>query len=259
MRSWAMCTVPLSETAFAKWQHRLVVAAMGAVLYRVATVLFPHPAATDPAAVRLTAGLLGLLFLGCGLWAFHEARDRSSLLFAIYCVTACLHWGGPMGLGPDPLPTVLLGLYLVAGVLLNQTLLLHVALGFPRPFAVASNRGFLSLLYLPTAIGVVLMAGLTIPSIQAGALGLLGAMYLVATGLGVAGGVLFIVRLFRADSSLRRRRRLWTVVGALVFAVVVEQLGALAPAGQDGWFNLAIAAEPVALALALARPLPDRC
>ena len=43
--------------------------------------------------------LVGLLFVGCGLWAYHRKPGHPTLLFGLFCLATGIHWGGTFAVG----------------------------------------------------------------------------------------------------------------------------------------------------------------
>jgi len=218
------------------------------IAWRVLAVPFPHPAADDPAPARVAMGLLGLWFLTCGLWAQRRTGGRAATMFSLYCLTAALHWGGPIGVGRDRPEAWLLALYMVASSLLGQTLFLHLALAFPRPFRADGRRVPMALLYAPALAGgaaLIPMLLLDPPSILAS----LPVLSLAGSLAGIAGGIVWVVRLFRSPSGSRPVG----IVAALFAGTLAPPITGLAEPALSSWMNLALAALPVAIAAALSR------
>jgi hypothetical protein len=232
-------------------------AAAGVLAWRVLAVWFPHPADSDPELIRWLAALMGLWFLAWGLWAFREARDFPSLLFAGYGLAAGIHWGGPLGVGPAPVEYLLLALYVVLSTVLNQSLFLHLALAFPPAYTGSRRRATLVAVYLPVLLAVFLLAVL---AVRPSNLQVVRAFYLffpVGVLYSLVGGGFWIHRLVTSEPAVRRSRRLPMVVAALALgwlphAVVSTGVG-LAPQ-LAGLFDLPFALIPPALAWSLARP-----
>lgn len=239
------------------WDRWLVAAAAAVIVWRLLAVPFPHAADTDPELVRWLAAALGLWFLAWGLWAFREARDFPSLLFACYGLSAGLHWGGPLGAGPVPVQNLLLALYLVVSTVLNQSLFLHLALAFPPAYPRSRRRAVLTAVYLPVGAAVLLLAVL---AVRPRDLSLLRAFYVffpVGVLYSLVGGGFWIHRLVTSHPDVRRARRLPLVVAALVVGWLphaVVSTGAIVGPEAAGYFDLPFALIPPALAWALARP-----
>lgn len=238
----------------ASYRSLLWMAALFAVGWRVLALRFPYQAATDPPLVQYGMAFMGLWFLACGLWAFRRAPSRASLLFAFYGATACLHWGGPLGFGSPAAQNLLLAFYIVASSALTQSLFLHVALAFERPWKQASRRGWLALIYSPVMVGSILFLVLLTRPLDRALLESFTILILTATLCSVAGAAVWIARLRNADPVERRERRLGLVVSAIVLGwlpYILASSGLNPWPGWDGLFNLPMALEPTAVALAL--------
>lgn len=233
----------------------LWIAALGVLAWRVAAWRFPHPADTDPEIVRLAMVPLGLWFLACGLWTWMKVRSYASLVFALYGIAGGIHWGGPVGLGPQPIQNVLLASYVLVGTALNQSLFLHLSLAFPLEPARARRIPTLIIVYLPAILGAGLLVALVfLPSSQS----LLGA-FIVLIPAGVlysfAGGAVWFARLMRSSRDVRRKERTGLVVAGLVAGWVPHALvegGLVTIPNYGGLANLAMAVVPLVLAAAFA-------
>jgi hypothetical protein len=236
------------------WERWLWAGALSVLAYRALALVYPHAALTDPEPVRLALTPLGLWFLGCGLWAFHRAPGSSTLLFAGYGLTGGIHWGGPFGLGPDPVQNLLLAVYVVLSTTLHTSFFLHLAVAFPPPLAAARRTWLRFLVYLPVAAGLLLFVALLFRPSSSTLLGAFGLLFPIGTLYALAALAIWIAGLVRADPATRRARRLALVVATLVLGWLPQALVAAGLTfwpGDDGLASLALAPIPAALAVAL--------
>ncbi len=239
-----------------KWLARafLWLGALLVVAWRLVALWHPHPAQTDPAAIRHAMALMGLWFLVCGVLTALRVPGRLAMLFGWYGVAMGMHWGGPVGFGPERVQSVQLALYLVITSILAQALFLHVAVAFDRPRSPARRRLTLTLVYLPSVVGGVLfLVQLTI----SGNRSLFEAfpiLALAATLSSLVGAGVWIARWKRASRVERHARGLTRVAAAIVVGWLPYTLVSL---GLDPWpdysglFNLPMVLEPTAVAMAV--------
>ena len=228
-------------------------------LWRLMALFFPHVAITDPAPVQIAMASVGMLFVVCGLWAYRRVPGPATTLFAFYALCAGLHRGGAVGLGPPPLQTVEIVLYVVMSSVLGQTLFLHLALVFPRRFRTVTRPPSLILLYVPALAGGVLVAVVAAfpGSIEAVIGSAVQVLAVIGTLCGIAAAVVWIVRLIVSPED-RRNGHLPLVVGAILAGALPNMIvSAIGPLSDlDGLSNLLVALEPPVLAFALTRA-PD--
>lgn len=225
-------------------------AAVAAVLvWRVAAFLRPSSMIVIAEPLRLPLTLLGVFFAACGVWAWWARPGRWTTIFLAYALGGAVHWGGSVGPSQAGAELALLLVY-VACSALSEAALLHLALVYPGGSTLAPLvRGAL---YLPAAVALALapVAGvLPRPVLEAG----IGVVLLVASLLSLVAAAVFVVRLARADATLRRAARLPLIVAALVVGggLSLAAGAGLLPGGADGW-NLVLALVPFGLGIALA-------
>lgn len=238
----------------------LLLAVLGVLAWRVLGLFFPHTADTDPEGIRRLLALLGLWFTGWGLWTYRQARDLPSLLFACYGIAAGIHWGGPIGIGPEAVQNLLLAVYVVVSTALAQSLFLHLALSFPPPYGRSRARTTLGAIYLPPALAVALLIVLAFRPEDGNLLKSFFLFFPVGALYSFVGAGIWIHRLIAADPPTRRARRLPMVVAALLIGWLPHAAASsgLVPADElQGLFNFGFAVIPPALAFALARPRSD--
>lgn len=230
---------------------------IGVALWRCAALFRPHPASSDPTVVRLTMAALGIWFLGWGLWAYGRSPTAPSFVLALFGLTAGVHWGGPLGLGPPALQNILLGAYLLIGVAASQALFLHLTLVFPPALANSHRRALFFVVYLPTIIGTFLFCSLLLLPQRTSILELLALLLPAGLLYSVAAAALWLYRLC-VTSQQERRRTTWLVTSLFAgwLPPVLVSNGVVSLPGPDGLVNLTLALVPVSLAVALTRAPP---
>lgn len=226
----------------------ILAAAAAVLLWRAAALRWPSSFIVLPDELRLPIGLLGVLFVACGVWAWWVRPGRWTQVFLLYGLGGGVHWGGSVGAESEGLALSLLFVYLACSVL-AETALLHLALIYPhgRPL----GKWWRAELYAPAAFALLLAAA-------AGVLPrtlletLIGLLLLVANLFSVVAGILFLVRLVRADAAARHAARLPLIVAGLIAGTALSLLGSggVLPGNPEAW-NLALGIVPICLAVAL--------
>lgn len=225
----------------------LVACAAIALNWRIAAFLSPSAFIDVDDAFRLPTALLGLLFLGCGLYAALRARNETARVFLLYCFGSAIHWGGSIA-APGNAEIVLLSVYITLSTLADGALL-HLALIFPRPLV--SSAAAKAPPYIPTAMGILLIPASVVAStttFQTWA----GTTLMLASLLSIGAGVILIGQYIRQPAPRRRRLRLDIVVfcGLTSTALALAGSGGLISGQPDAW-NLLFGVFPITLALAL--------
>ena len=77
------------------------------LLWRVAAAASPYREGVlatmteDSLGIRWGLGVMGIVFVACGLYAYAHDRRHMIMIFALSACTGGLHWGGPI-LSPTP-------------------------------------------------------------------------------------------------------------------------------------------------------------
>lgn len=233
--------------------HWFALLALPVVAWRVLAYRTPDSLVIIAEGLAVPIAGLGLLYLICGLVAYLMRPGTATFLFYLHGLGAAVHWGGSIGSSSRGLELALFFIYLAAS-LLGEAALLHLALVYGSD---GKPRGFvMTLLYAPAVLAT--LAAPLAPALPASALEpIAGIFLLVATLFGIGAGVIFIVRLVRADAATRRRDGLGIIVGVMVVSTAIELLGSggVLP-GPDDAYNLAYALIPVGMLIALTRRLP---
>lgn len=244
------------DTSNHLWSRAPLIALTAAFVlgWRIAALQFPSTVTDIDDAFRAPLALLGLLFLGCGLFSALRIRNEPATVFLIYCFGSAIHWGGSVGV-PNAelqLAAVYIALSAAAG-----GALCHLALVFPQPLV--SSATAKSALYIPAAVGLCLIpASIIAPA--AAVQTLAGAALLLSSLLSLAAGVILMRQYLRQRAPERRRLKLDVVVfgGLGTSALALAGSSGLMPGPPDAW-NLLFGILPVSLTLALTAGAEERC
>ena len=217
-----------------------------ALAWIVTAHFFRHEGDTDPARVRLALSAMALWFLVCGVWTHARVRTTQSALFLLYCALSGLHWGGPIGVGPDPFRSVELAFFVIVGTVLTQSVFLDLA----RRLGAAARdsrpeAGWIP--YAPALAGFLLLIIYAMEPREALMRAIL-MFYPIGVLLSLLGGVILIALPFRST----KQRFANSVVAAALFVGwaphALVSNGIVAAIGNEGYFNLPLAIIPLALA-----------
>lgn len=245
-----------SDNVGVMWRWPWGALVVGAVLiWRVAAYLSPTSFVSIPAGLHLPHALLGLLFLVAGVWAWWRRPNQWTDIFLLYGIALGVHWGGAVGAPNDVLDVGLFWLYLSVTAL-GDAALLHLAIIYPRGGPIVLTWRIV--LYAPAAIA--LLVAVVAPFIPRSAWApLAGLVLLVANLLSLAGGIVFLVRMFTLDRATRQAAQLPLIVGSMFAGSLIALLGAggVLPGVPEAW-NLALGLIPITLAIGLVRSeVPD--
>lgn len=229
-----------------------LVAVLGGIVlaFRVAAYLWPSPFVVVPDSLALPLNALGLLFLGCGVWAWRAYPTGATRAFLVYGAGMGVHWGGTIASESPALETALLVFYVGATAAADGAWL-DLALRFPRGEGrPARAAGAAYLLALATFLAVPIAPLLAPRALEVGLGLVLAASFLIA----IAGGITFLAKWHRASSAERGATGLTPIVGAFLIATVANLLGdaGALPGPPQAW-GIPYALVPLALARALTR------
>ena len=117
----------------------------------------PGGASAVSISLGTALGLMGLLFIGCGLVAWFRMRTEAAALFALYGLFYGMHWGGVIYAENAWLDNTYRLIHLVLSGILSQAFLLHFALLYTRANAILDWRPSIYVLYAPAAAAVLVM------------------------------------------------------------------------------------------------------
>ena len=218
------------------------------LLWRIAALVWPSSLVIIPEELQLPLALLGVLFLACGVWAWWVRPGRWTAIFLIYAIGAGVHWGGTVGPTQAGLELSIFFVYLAFSVL-GEAGLLHLALTFPRGRSLERGKKFAVYSVAVLTLLVAPFAGLLSKTVLEQ---MAGVILIFANLFSLVAGLLFLVSLFRVDSSTRRAARLPLIVTTMVVTTIIATLGAegVLLEQSDAW-NLAYGLVPISLAIAL--------
>jgi len=220
------------------------------LVFRAAAFLSPSRYIVIPDSLALPLSLLGVVFLMCGVWAWRSNPSNLTRVFLIYGLGGCIHWGGSIGAGSAGLEVAFLFLYL-AVTALGDAAFLDLALRYPRDQSRFGRRTLALYLLAILTLVLVPVAPFLAGQVVQSAVGLIiGIAFLMST----VGGLVFLVKWFRATGADRRAFYLTPIVVALVVSSVLDLMAdqGLLPGDPEAW-NLPYAIVPVTLAWALIR------
>ena len=220
-----------------------------ALLFRAAAWLNPSSLVAIPESMALPTNGLGVLYLACAVWVW-RSRSKLTGVFLAYGIGGCIHWGGTIAFDSTELG-IAFAVFYVAGTAMGDSAFLDLALRYPRSLR---RRGLRTMAFYLLAILAFIAVPIApfLPSeiVDNG----LGAILLGSLAIAVAGGVVFIVKWFRASVAERREQALTAIVVVLVVTNVISLLadGGVLPGESAAW-NLLFGLEPLILAWALTR------
>lgn len=217
--------------------------------WRVSAIVQPSTVIDIDPDLRVPLAVLGMLFLGCGIYTYLRVRNESSKALSVYCFGSAVHWGGSIA-APGDAAVILLAVYVVLSALADGALM-HFALVFPRPL-VRSPRAKASA-YIPASIGIVLVpfSALVSPTTFTT---MAGATLLLASTVSIVAGLVIIGQYLRLGPAERRLFGLDAVVFVGLGSTAIGLLGSsgLLPGRPDLW-NLLLGILPFTLTAAVTR------
>ena len=204
-----------------------------------------------PSTVFLFAAatVVGLTFLGCGLFVLFKRPTSLTRLAGLLGLSGMIGFGIPPYVADRPL-RILLSMALVLAGTMMMPLMLEICLRFPdRP---RLRFGIRTAIHLPVVflVAVFVSIGLLAPERLAG-LYVIPALLTVAYG--IAAWIAAAVRWRRSPHGVTRKA-LGTLVGAILFTLAFSLFGALVPGVPGGgFFFLSVIVVPVAIATGLMR------
>jgi len=153
----------MSEHTVRRVTRTLILFGVLVIIWRVVTGLgrlsigAPGGASGGSMTLGLALGLMGLLFVLCGLAAWFRMRTAAAALFAFYGVFYGLHWGGVIYAEDAWFDNAFRLLHLVLSGILSQAFLFHFALLYTQAKAILDRRLSIYILYAPAAVVVLVM------------------------------------------------------------------------------------------------------
>ncbi len=191
---------------------RLYIISVFTVCWWLAAIMSPSPANTDPMIVQIVLALMGLVFFAGGWIVYLVRQNFQSCLFLVYCCLASIHWAGPPTLAPGVVDELLLGLFIVMGSALMESVFLQLALvcGNAR-----LSQKLLALVYLPPLAGAVLLLAVLF---RLAPVDLMLPIYMLGMSWGILAGIAWLVLVISNRIPGIGLAQRWLVGIALVLA-----------------------------------------
>lgn len=220
------------------------------LIFRFAAWRSPSSYIVIPESMTLPLGAMGVLFLVCGVWVWRSRPTALTRVFLLTGIGGGIHWGGSIAAENTGVQLALITFY-VSVTAMGDGAFLDLALRYPRDRHRLGRRGLA--LYSPAAL--TFLAVPIVPFLPAKtAESVIGLAILVAFAMSILGGVVFVVKWFRATAGERRAQSLTAIVAVLILTSALDLLAenGVLPGIPEAW-SLSYAATPVVLAWALMR------
>lgn len=197
----------------------------------------PSPLNTDPILVQRILAVMGLFYLLLGSCCFFRHPNPWTRLFFIYSCCTAIHWAGPIGGGENFVGKFFLSFYVLIGSSLFGSILLHLAISYP---SLRLRKSQLVLIYLPALLTILAILTAALSSYT---LDLVLLTFSLGSFYGIAGGMLWLLRLLTRRNIAMSKRRSLIAVAALLIAWVPGALAGndLLPLGEfSGLANLSL-------------------
>lgn len=232
----------------------VVLFAATVLLFRVSAWLNPSSFVVIPPSLGLPLNGLGVLYLVCGVWAWLSNPSYLTRVFLVVGIGGGIHWGGTIASGNPELGIAFLVFY-AAVTAIGDAAFLDLSLRYPRATRWRGRRVLsLYLLGLLTLITVPIAPFLPRNVVEAG----LGFVITLAFLMSIVGGIVFLMKWFRATREERRVHFLTPIVAVLVVSSgfdFMAEAGVL-PGQPEAW-TLMYGLEPLVLAWAVTRVRED--
>jgi hypothetical protein len=223
--------------------------------FRVAAWLSPSEFIVIPPALSLPLGLLGVVYLVCGVVVWIKWPNSLTRVFLFVGLGGCIHWGGSVGAdGGGTIELTLLMFYMTVTAL-GDGAFLDFALRYPHT---EPREGPVRFVFYILAALCAVMIPLTAVLPRGFIETWLGLAITIAFVMSLGGGLVFLLKWFSASSGLRHEAALTPIVVVLVASSVLDLLadGGVMPGPPEAW-GLAYAAGPIVIAWALLRSARD--
>ncbi len=239
------------------------------LLWRVVAAMSPYREGVlatmteDSLGIRWGLGVMGIMFMACGLYAYAHDRRHMVMIFALYACTGGLHWGGPISVANSTLEAALFLFYFVASDHLGQAFFLHFTLLLTGTSKLIEGRRWL-ILYLPAALaGVVSLGIIALPMESAASKPLRQSFWLLIASMVVYDLVVLAIlvnRAMRPGQNGPSRKDLVVILSAFAIVALVSFLpsfGLTLAAGND-FLNFVYVLIPLAFAFVIVRRAKQR-
>ena len=222
--------------------------------------MLPENATQADLNLLIARNVMGLIFLGCGLLVLHKTNRMRAAVFALYAISASVHWGGVFAL-PDGWQMWAVYGYFIVGAILAESAFLHFSLVFPEPWNWGTKNSVRLAIYFPVALGIVAAIMGLVSDPETSGSGWFDKFMILETfqsyGFAAAGLIIFTVRFFRATpwDGPRNVTGLLMISGWLsvlpwLIAMGIEAAGQAVPGGSDV-YTLAFVILPICYAYAV--------
>jgi len=200
--------------------------------------------------MTLPLGAMGIVFLVCGVWVWRSKPSALTRVFLLTGIGGGIHWGGSIGAESTGVQLALITFY-VSVTAMGDGAFLDLALRYPHDGSRPRSRTMaFYLLAILTFLAIPIVPFLPAKTAES----VVGLAILVAFAMSILGGVVFVVKWFRATAGERRAQSLTAIVGVLILTSALDLLAenGVLPGIPEAW-SLSYAATPVVLAWALMR------
>jgi len=235
----------------------LITAAGGVVLWKVLTLLFFYQqvAYSEGALVIKTLlAVVGVTFVASGLLVFRKVPGRAGEIFALFCICAGLHWGGPIEMSDAQMRTGLIFFYLLVSSILSETLFLQLALIFPTESRLAKIAFVVRIMYLPVIVALLLAIAHVYSrpgtDLHATTGDLFLFMHMLISNLfPILALVLYVSRIVGTEITRTEKNYLGLMIGGMLTAWLPYLFASAVGADTDLW-NLTVVVLPLSFAIA---------
>ena len=223
----------------------LILAGAGAIAWIVLATLFRHEGDADPRPVQLALSGLALWYVVCGIWTVRRRMTPDTRLFFYACMLAGVHWGGPIGIGPEGVQIIQLGIFILLSTVLGEAVFFDLA-RIAKTFNTVKRRW---IIYTPFALGVALLILLGLRPTSQLLLDAVFNLYTVGVIVGFAAAAVWLFRLFARNEQ--DKKGISIVLFSLLLGAAPDTLNSINVIGSsafDGLLNLPLALFPMSLA-----------
>lgn len=220
-----------------------------AIAFRVGAWLSPSQFIVIPSGWALPLGLLGIVYLVCGVLVWLKWQNPLTRVFLWVGLGGCIHWGGSVAADSGGGAELTLLMFYMTVTALGDGAFLDFALRYPKT---EPRTGMMRWVFYLLAALCALMIPLTSLVPRTFIEGWLGVAITAAFLMSLGGGLMFVLKWFSASSEQRHDWHLTPIVVVLVVASLLDLLadGGVLPPPSEAW-SLVYVAGPITIAWAL--------